>query len=306
VSAWIAIPIGVALGTAAVLLIIYATAGLPRIGKPRVLPVLVFPFAIVVGLLGIGLLVSLAARLFRNGRARRLARSHPGAPWLADHAWDPRGARDDTLRRALQNLAGAFFVGLFLVPFNWLAFFSRGELPLAGRIIFGLVTGFFDLLVIGLFVYGVYLLARLATHGASVLRFERFPYLLGTPLAAALRVGGRGPAHRRLSATLRCIEEKWERRDSESASTVCYQIYADRRQIEPPFAPLPDGREARISFDLPDLPIGTRLADQPPRYWELEVRSEGPGVDYAATFLVPVYDSSGSRFPTAGAREPAR
>jgi hypothetical protein len=301
VAAWVAIPIGIALLGAAVLLIAYVTSGLPRVGKPRVAPVLVFPFALVTAFLGIGLLASLVARLFRSPRVRRLARSHPGAPWLVDHPWDPRGSPDDTLQRALRSLAGALLVGLFLVPFNWLAFFSRGELPLVGRLLFGLVTGLFDALVIALFIYGLYLLARLATHGTSFLRFERFPFLLGAPLAAGLRVGERAPADRRLNATLRCIEETWESRDSESAGTVCYQVYADTREIAPSFARLPGAREAHLAFDLPSLPLGTRLAARPPRYWEVEVRSEGPGVDYAATFLVPVYEPPASENP----RKPA-
>ncbi len=307
-ATWVPIPIGIALLTAAVLLTFYLARGLSRVllhlgvhedaiasfaGMPRPPPVLVFPFALVAALLGISLLASPVSRLLRARRARRLARSHPGAPWLADHSWDPRGSPDYTLPRAVRSLGGALLVGLFLVPFNWLAFFSRGELPLVGRVLFGLVTGFFDVLVIALFVYGLYLLVRLAAYGTSFLGFERFPFLLGTPLAAGLRVGGRGPADQRLVATLRCIEESWESRDTESASTTCYQVYADTREVAAPFARVPGAREAHLVFDLPALALGTRLAARPPRYWEIEVRAEGPGVDYAATFLVPVYERPG-------------
>jgi hypothetical protein len=295
VSAWIAVSVGVALVGAGVLLGLYLAGKVPRVGKPRAAPVLVLPFAVVVALLGLSLLASEVARRLRAARARRLGLAGVGQPWLADHRWDPRGAQDDTFRRALRNLAGALLIGLFLVPFNWLAFGPGGELPAMGRVFFGLVTGLFDVLVVGLFGYGLYLLARRATYGSSFLRFQSFPFLMGRPMAANLRLGRRVPGDRPLVATLRCVEESWENRGSESASTVCYQLYADSRAIAPPFARTGEGWEASLGFKLPELPIGTRLAARPPRYWELEVRSEGPGVDYAATFLVPVYEQPSTR-----------
>lgn len=294
VSPWIATPVAVALLLASVLLAAYLRSGLPRVGKPRVPPVLILPFAVVSALLGLVLLTSLVSRYVRARRARRLARSHPGEPWLGDHWWNPRGIGDDTLPRALQSLGGALLFGLFLIPFNWLAFFSRGELGVVGRVFFGLVTGVFDALVIALFVYGLYLLVRLATYGASFLRFERFPFQLGRPLATSLRVGRKGVPDRPLVATLRCIEESYESRGSESASTACYELYADTRRVAPPFTRTPRAWEARFEFDLPAAPLETRLAARPPRYWELEVRSEASVVDYAATFLVPVYGAPGA------------
>ena len=33
----------------------------------------------------------------------------------------------------------------------------------------------------------------------------------------------------------------------------------------------------------------TGLGERPPRYWELEIEGNAPGVDYKAGFLVPVY-----------------
>ena len=42
-------------------------------------------------------------------------------------------------------------------------------------------------------------------------------------------------------------------------------------------------------FEVPDGLPGTALSERPPRYWELELTIATPGVDYAGTFLVPVY-----------------
>ena len=48
--------------------------------------------------------------------------------------------------------------------------------------------------------------------------------------------------------------------------------------------------EVPISFDLPaDPELANRLGEAPVRYWELVVEAEEPGVDFATSFVLPVY-----------------
>lgn len=59
--------------------------------------------------------------------------------------------------------------------------------------------------------------------------------------------------------------------------------------------------ELPLRFQLPENPtlldsrpkkeqlFETRLGTNPPRYWELEVKADLPGIDYAALFVLPVY-----------------
>ncbi len=45
-----------------------------------------------------------------------------------------------------------------------------------------------------------------------------------------------------------------------------------------------------IEFEIPMQPeLATELAVNPPRYWEIIVAADTPGIDYKGTFLVPVY-----------------
>ena len=49
------------------------------------------------------------------------------------------------------------------------------------------------------------------------------------------------------------------------------------------------GRPLELRFDLPSHVPGCALSERPPRYWELEVTGQAPGIDYGGSFLVPVY-----------------
>ena len=42
-------------------------------------------------------------------------------------------------------------------------------------------------------------------------------------------------------------------------------------------------------YVLPSGDYGTGLSNEAASYWEVEMRGEAPGIDLAATFLVPVY-----------------
>ncbi len=135
--------------------------------------------------------------------------------------------------------------------------------------------------------YAAYLGWRRARFGPVFLRFERFPLALGASARVWLRVP-RPPAGCRLAATLRCIEERYVS-DGDSTSTRSEQVWADTLPIEPAWGQVGGSWNLPIGLRLPVGPYETRLADRPPRYWELEVRGEAPGVDFGATFLMPVY-----------------
>lgn len=229
-------------------------------------------------------------RKIRVGRGRQ---RYPREPWRWDYVWDERGTRDDsTMRLALWAARGVGF-GLFCVPFNWLVFFS-GELPWWGLVGFGLGAGLLDLLVL----YAVYrfsrALAQLLRYGAGGLRYGRFPFFLGETLDVTFGQGGRMEGLRGLTATLRCVEERFEVRGSgedRSSVVVGYEVYSETKTVSIPAGGVGRALGAALSFALPEASLAppASLGERPPVYWELEVKAEAPGVDYGATFLVPVY-----------------
>ena len=246
---------------------------------------LVFP-PIAVGALGLCFVVAglsfvvygLVGVVRKRGLAALRAR-YPDQPWMVDHAWDRWGGRDEGPDEIARTLWFVVFMTTFLVPFHWVAFASR-ERPF----LFQLVTLLFDALGVAMLGRVVYLVARRVRYGPSRIAVARFPIAPGT--TAELLLDGLSPVARALPirATLRCIEERFEVRGTgknRHRVSVPYQLYGDEATVAP--------GETRLCFDLPANVPGTRLSAQPPRYWELELAAETPGVDFGARFLVPVY-----------------
>ena len=222
----------------------------------------------------------------RTARARRLRAAHPAEPWRWDHRWDERGSTDDTAVRAGQSVYAAVFMFVFLVPFHWVGFVARD-----GSLIFGLVALLFDAAALALLARGIYLFARRLKYGSGRALFARFPFRRGTTLEVHIESPRALPQHAVVSATLRCIQERYVRSGGGGDETVtvsCIELYRDMGPA--PFVTTgAGGRALRVRFDLPrDVPI-TDLASRPCRYWEVEVEAGTDGVDYAARYLVPVY-----------------
>lgn len=228
-----------------------------------------------------GVRSSLTARRATNARAQ-----NPGEPWIWDHRWNPQETRTGGFGPVISGTLGAGFFALFAAPFNWVGF-HEGSVP------FMIAAGILDLIVLVAVGAVLYQFAQWLRYGTSVLRFTTFPYYLGSSLDVVLPGSQRLRGCNSLTLTLRCVEESFETQ-GKSNSVQCYRIYEDVQTI-------PKGMEAGvemgalpISFRLPDGDYETRLSTRPPRYWELMVKADKPGLDFNVTFLLPVYGRPGS------------
>jgi hypothetical protein len=133
---------------------------------------------------------------------------------------------------------------------------------------------------------GLYLLARRGKHGAVELKLARVPFHLGERLEAELVRAAGGPALGSVFATLRCVQERYTARRENNVPIETQVLHEERVALGP------GGGRLRfpVAFELPaDPALATDLTTKPPRYWELEVTSDVPGIDFGATFVVPVY-----------------
>jgi hypothetical protein len=242
-----------------------------------------------VGMLAFGLYLAGrgAVGTVRQGRRRRLLARHPDEPWRGDHDWSPEGAREGSYGDIGATLVIAGFCILFLAPFNWLAFLSPDR-----HWFFGLIVGLFDLLtVVAPLAVAGHQLVHTLRYGGAFVRFDRHPFFLGETLSARLGSDRAVGKYSRLVVTLRCLEvRRVVVSDSEDGETVkmgCYQRYAVTREL--PAGELTPGTEVEATFELPRGDYATQLTGSEPRYWTIEVNAETPGIDFKATFVVPVY-----------------
>ena len=214
-------------------------------------------------------------------RAARLRPTHAREPWIWDHPWDDQGSRDDSGRRIARAIWGSAFLALFLIPFNWIGFLSP-ERPA----IFAVVAVLMDGMLLASIARIGYLIAQRSKYGPAMLRFRRFPFHPGGEVEVHLA----RPAHlagvETPQALLRCVQERYEVEGSgknRRQVVVAYELWSARETAE--------FRRGEFiwRFVVPAGLPGTALSERPPRYWELELRVEVPGIDFAGTFLVPVY-----------------
>jgi len=204
-----------------------------------------------------------------------------------DHSWDATGVTYSPGSSLPGQLGAAAFMTLLLGPFNYFAFYvPPADMPLWAR----LLVGFFDVVLV-LVVVGIFTtLAQQAKYGRARLAFQSFPYYLGETLAARLSSTRAIGQFKKLTFTLRCIEERTVTRRTNkgtSTQTVCDQLWAE--EVTQEGGALREGSEVVVRFDLPEGDYGTRLSAPPARYWELAVVADTPGLDFSAKFLVPVY-----------------
>jgi hypothetical protein len=166
------------------------------------------------------------------------------------------------------------------------------------------VLGAFLLVGLWFLGTGVLTLLRRSRHGVAELRLARFPFFLGEPLDATLVRQGPAAPLPGLHARLTCVAERWGRPTGHATEPF---HEATRRRLErvdrwsetrPVLGAM--GSRIPIRFDLPPPgpdALGTELSAELPRYWELEVWAELPGLDFHAVFLVPVYQRPGTRPP---------
>ena len=224
------------------------------------------------------------AGLVRNAGVRRRKSRWPGEPWYWDHPWNALGTSSSGgPLEQLQGLGTQVYWTVFIAAFNWVGATDSlwWLVPLAP----------FDLAI--LYSWGTlfYKFARSLRHGRGRLRFSRFPFFLGDTLDVELLGAEELRGFTSLTVSLRCIREAFEHETGPGRDTsrvASYQIYEDGKTLMPETNPI-GGPDLRISFPLPSGDYETSLGKRPPTLWELEIKADLPGIDYAATFLLPVY-----------------
>lgn len=226
--------------------------------------------------------------LLRKSAWLRESAARPGEPWFADYPWQREGIEFSETGEMLQRLLAALGWTFLLTLMAWLGVREPDGWPIwAALSFFGLCC----LMLWGRWAASVFELVR---YGNGHLYFDEFPFRLGGDLRARLRAPRHLSAIRRLTITLRCVQEKYVTRGAgprRTTTVVCYELYKDVIILNADRLAGLGGGDVAIEFRLPAEQASTKLAATPPTYWEMQVNGRARGADYAAVFLVPIYNA---------------
>jgi hypothetical protein len=225
--------------------------------------------------------------VLRKAAYNRNAVANPGQPWLADHHWHKEGISFSAFYAMLGRLMSAILWNAFLVPFFWVGW----HVPGMGRI-FLIAASLFALIGLIFWARWLSMFGELIRYGNSFLAYDSFPYFLGSPFQARLRVSRPLDSLEALTVTLRCVQEKYVTRGvgkNRNTQVVCCELYKDVATFTREKLAGAASSYLPISFRLPDNQPATRLVDTPPTYWEIEARGVSRSSSFEAYFLIPVY-----------------
>lgn len=225
---------------------------------------------------GFAVLVALAAsvELARNFARRRRALAGGAEAWLADYDWPADGLQTvNTKSAAIVSAAailGSLLPGLAILA---MGLATGGD---ATMTVFGLAA-MAGMALVSWHRFGTPLVQCLR-HGESRLRMAPAPAYLGEPTLVELETSANLGAP---ELTLRCIREKWVGTGKHRRKER-YLLARGRTSMD---SQTTNGLQLHV--EAPADAFGTSLSEDPPRYWELEVKDEAAG--FEAVFLIPVY-----------------
>ncbi len=242
----------------------------------RDLPPYAYIMPFICALMGWGGMRVFVAGVLARRRAHRRARlsdEYPDRPWMVDDLWDGFATRSNPERLFGPWLGTAYFTAMAAIFVNLCL--ERHAKP-AGKVL----TVAMVVVSLALLARTLYRTARHLKWGRLRLAVARMPTRPGDLLEGLITCGRRVEAKDGFSLTLRCLEGAGRRRRLrwEGGGRVTQDLLG---------ALDADGTMIPVRIEVP--------ADQPATAfgaavrWELEVRSDTPGVDLRATFAVPIY-----------------
>ncbi len=235
---------------------------------------------------GLGIIGGGIYAFFHAGQESKLARLHPDQPWLHNKVWASGRIKDS-------NLTGMLFIGGFAVFWNaiaWgvtIAMINSGELDKKPATYFVLL---FPLVGLGLVAAFIYQLLRWRKYGTSVFEMAEVPGVIGGNLGGLILTRVNIRPQDGFTLTLRSIHE-WTSGSGKNRTTHRNTLWESEQVLEHEAMPEDPTRSALpVLFFIPYSCKPTeRLSSSSKNYWELTATAKSPGLDYKATFRVPVF-----------------
>lgn len=238
--------------------------------------------------LGATCLIALTRRAARRRRAAA-CRRFASEPWKHDRAWNERGVTRSWLVRmaAAVQPRSRPLLAVTLVLLMWGVLALTGSRRLVGA-----------LMICAGLIWPSLVAWRIHGMGDTRLTYSKFPFHPGERVTLFFGMSDGGAQFRR--AEFRLFHAR-EFRDGTLGLQRGTEVGVAIREHHPP-SPLPGPDfDVEVAFNVPDDAMGTRLTDDLPQYWVLEVRGSTTAGPYFERFLVPIYERPAVPLPEGAA-----
>jgi hypothetical protein len=243
-------------------------------------------FVLVFGGVGFGLLIGGVAAIRKERVRARLSAAHPESPWMwrADWAAGQIVATNKTLM--LTSLSFAAFWNLVSAP---LWFVLPGEIWQKHNY-WALLGLLFPAIGIVLAAWAVFCVLRWLKYGQSIFQMADVPGRIGGQFAGVVRTSAKVRPEDGFHLALRCVRRittgsgksrsTTERILWEEQQTVMHELLDDDTAVSaiPVVFQVPADGQPSDDTDSNDQTV-----------WRLVASAKVPGIDYSATFEVPVF-----------------
>jgi hypothetical protein len=241
-------------------------------------------FALTFGGVGFGGLIALVAGRRRLADAEARQAQHPDAPWLWRADWASGVVTDSTRTEMWTAWVFATLWNLIGLPGGVLG--VRAAIREGNRL--GFLALLFPLIGMGLLAWAVRTTIRYRRYGVSRFELSRNPGVVGHTLAGTVRTPSDLRPPEGFDVVLSCIRRETTG-SGKNRSTTEHLLWQDERRTMGGPGGLP------VAFAIPSDARPSDPGHSDNRVlWRLRVTGDVTGIDYAATFEVPVFRTAES------------
>lgn len=229
-----------------------------------------------------------ARRQLKNSDSLR--QKHPDQPWMWREDWAEGGVRSSSKTIMLFAVFFAIMWNLISSP---VFFLLPGEIRKENYLaLIGLV---FPVVGAGLAIWAFIAARRWVKYGESTFQMASVPGVVGGPLAGVIRTTVNLRPEHGFRQTLTCLRQVTTG-SGKNRSTREHVLWQTTRVIQQELAATDSTQSAiPVQFHIPyQSEPTTPSGATSPVLWRLEVEADAPGVDYHASFEVPVFRTADS------------
>jgi hypothetical protein len=242
------------------------------------------PFILCFGGIGLGIIAAVIYGARTSRRQDAIAADAPDKPWLLRDEW-----RDGVLREGNKEFYGiAFFAVLWnsiALPFAAIFLLSEDKKPWW----LYLIVAIFPAVGVGFIAWLVRHWLRRRKYGASALRLATVPGVIGGKFSGVVLAPVAVRAADAVRVSLTCT--RLVRSGKDTKTEVLWQDERDIAKF------LDAGEPGRVGVPVMfTIPSHAQPTDDDKRVtWTLKAKAQLPGIDYAASFEVPVFRTADSQ-----------